>query len=752
MFFPLFCLAAATMISYESLPSAIGATSHHMHQPMPASGGHGIPQQQHTQPPHQTMQQQQQLQHPHQQQMFGQQQQQQAFSASTASAGGGGLSDTNTNTTGEFELDASSSEEIWDLDSNTVKRYNNAAANPVGGPQGGVPGSMGGYGDSGGPGGGGHFTASNVMWGNPMYPHHPGQHGGGGGGFPAGSADMYGNHGTPGGNPGDWMNPNGPPVGGGGLKRPASNHSGQSNEDVKRIKTYQCEACDKWFTSSGHLKRHFNTTLHKNATRQQQQQQHVNPKAGSPRLIPGGPPGAASAPPPNSRLTATPEGAPPPSMNSISSNSTSTLNSSPSPSSPHPSLNSNSTTSAMSNHPSVTSPGGGGGGPPNNNNNNNVPNSPSPRGSSATSGFYSNSSRTSPMTSVASPAKMHPGGGGGMMGHAGSPMAPGQQILSPPPPPPSGMGGASPMRPLPSMKDSSSLSHINSNSNSSSSSSDLVDPATGLKPSEQQQLYQMQQQQQQQQQQMLAVSRSYGHHSNLYSPDSVSAVSRVPAAYPGHPGAHPGGHPGGDPMVGGTTDFGGGMGGVAPSDMYSPSAFSYHGHYSTSMTDYSHTNGGGGAGYTPSGMMYQAAPPMSAPGPGGRYGDIGYVPPSVSEGGGSSVKDDLDQLSVATADLEEGMSEAAGTPATPTDSLEGGVGGGGPPTPNLATPPNVSGPNSMGEYRCNECNKVFNRLCYLKQHNKTFHNGEKPFKCGQCGKRFPVEVLYQVRHHYCFIF
>ena len=31
-----------------------------------------------------------------------------------------------------------------------------------------------------------------------------------------------------------------------------------------------------------------------------------------------------------------------------------------------------------------------------------------------------------------------------------------------------------------------------------------------------------------------------------------------------------------------------------------------------------------------------------------------------------------------------------------------------------------------GEFRCHECNKVFNRICYLKQHNKTFHNGEKP--------------------------
>jgi len=49
-----------------------------------------------------------------------------------------------------------------------------------------------------------------------------------------------------------------------------------------------------------------------------------------------------------------------------------------------------------------------------------------------------------------------------------------------------------------------------------------------------------------------------------------------------------------------------------------------------------------------------------------------------------------------------------------------------------------------GEFRCNECNKGFTRLCYLKQHNKSFHNGEKPYKCNQCGKRFPVEILYQV--------
>merc|ERR1712130_105730 len=53
---------------------------------------------------------------------------------------------------------------------------------------------------------------------------------------------------------GQWM-------GGMGMKA-------QSVVDAKRPKSYQCEACDKWFTSSGHLKRHFNTTLHKNAMKQ----------------------------------------------------------------------------------------------------------------------------------------------------------------------------------------------------------------------------------------------------------------------------------------------------------------------------------------------------------------------------------------------------------------------------------------------------------------------------------------------------
>ncbi|CAB3388636.1 Hypothetical predicted protein [Cloeon dipterum] len=60
-----------------------------------------------------------------------------------------------------------------------------------------------------------------------------------------------------------------PPPSGGGVQQPPSggNQSWKSNE-ARRPKTYNCPACNKWFTSSGHLKRHYNTTLHKNAIKQ----------------------------------------------------------------------------------------------------------------------------------------------------------------------------------------------------------------------------------------------------------------------------------------------------------------------------------------------------------------------------------------------------------------------------------------------------------------------------------------------------
>lgn len=51
---------------------------------------------------------------------------------------------------------------------------------------------------------------------------------------------------------------------------PKSSTTWKSNE-ARRPKTYNCTACNKWFTSSGHLKRHYNTTLHKNAVKSSNQ-------------------------------------------------------------------------------------------------------------------------------------------------------------------------------------------------------------------------------------------------------------------------------------------------------------------------------------------------------------------------------------------------------------------------------------------------------------------------------------------------
>lgn len=51
------------------------------------------------------------------------------------------------------------------------------------------------------------------------------------------------------------------------TKSSKSGGSWKSNE-ARRPKTYNCTACNKWFTSSGHLKRHYNTTLHRNAVKQ----------------------------------------------------------------------------------------------------------------------------------------------------------------------------------------------------------------------------------------------------------------------------------------------------------------------------------------------------------------------------------------------------------------------------------------------------------------------------------------------------
>ncbi|KAI5747559.1 hypothetical protein M8J77_015951 [Diaphorina citri] len=45
--------------------------------------------------------------------------------------------------------------------------------------------------------------------------------------------------------------------------------------------------------------------------------------------------------------------------------------------------------------------------------------------------------------------------------------------------------------------------------------------------------------------------------------------------------------------------------------------------------------------------------------------------------------------------------------------------------------------------RCDDCDKVFNKSCYLKQHIGCFHSGDKPFKCPRCGKRFMEKLQFE---------
>lgn len=54
-----------------------------------------------------------------------------------------------------------------------------------------------------------------------------------------------------------------------------------------------------------------------------------------------------------------------------------------------------------------------------------------------------------------------------------------------------------------------------------------------------------------------------------------------------------------------------------------------------------------------------------------------------------------------------------------------------------------------GVHKCFDCDKTFNKACYLTQHNKTFHSGDKPYKCQRCGKRYSNETIYEnhVKRH-----
>ena len=138
-----------------------------------------------------------------------------------------------------------SSKEIWDMDSHTVKRYN-PGPDPVS--PGPIPTTPTMYGSGVPPTHSVQQLQSKVLWDK--------------------SSTMYSPYDVMGRNPPPGMPPLSVSPGLDGPWTGSMNLKTHGVADSKRPKSYQCEACDKWFTSSGHLKRHYNTTLHKNAMKQ----------------------------------------------------------------------------------------------------------------------------------------------------------------------------------------------------------------------------------------------------------------------------------------------------------------------------------------------------------------------------------------------------------------------------------------------------------------------------------------------------
>ncbi|CAL4173729.1 unnamed protein product [Meganyctiphanes norvegica] len=161
----------------------------------------------------------------------------------------------------------------------------------------------------------------------------------------------------------------------------------------------------------------------------------------------------------------------------------------------------------------------------------------------------------------------------------------------------------------------------------------------------------------------------------------------------------------------------------------------YHGHFSTNTTGYvpqssssmsngpSFYQGGGGSnfgGYNPQGshLVSVFQPANEYPGPQNNsleaFANFKLEEDtSLVSGSQSPEPSHDDEGSEASMDSSESLTSSS----TPT-------------------------PGNTDSFRCHDCGKFFNRMCYLTQHRSTYHEGEKPFKCATCGKRFTDEITF----------
>ena len=739
----------ANMISYveQSSPSAILGTASHLHM-----------QQQQQQSQHLSLVQHQQQQH----HLYHHQPPQHHISDMVSGkisdnllCGADPASDYLSGINNELENE-SSAEEIWDLDSHTVKRYNNAPMEQAGeldglGPL--PPFSM-----------TSSSLPSNHMLGDP-YSSVSSWSNGGHHGYPrqplhvVGRGPQHHMSGYPPAGPGSsddsWM------MGGSGVGSPTMGNNGSKrSDDLKKLKTYQCEACDKWFTSSGHLKRHYNTTLHKNATRQKTSPTSTHSE--------GSPLSGSSSSRPHSGLmpyaddslsykgnqpcSPTPlensgrGGSQPIHPHSISSlNSSTSLSNSSAPSlmnnnNNHPNLSQNNTSNAATPPMTTSIP------PANNNNINNImtnrvnaqspfyqqihgSNSPSSAMRSASSpGMSGKMTPSSPMHhQLSSPMRQQQLPMPQLMALGGSPHN-NRQGMSPPSPQP--LGGHLSNTPI-HENSSSNLSGEDSNQSGGKVQS-VTDCLLFGRPQESP---------------SSPLMRGGSYHqlqpvngpnspANMYSPDSASIVTGRSIIYSSSGAdlgmAHQGGGLYALPMAQQHR-------GMSPMDHYGQQSqqFSYHGNYGCDYPSPHHPNGG-----LPSFQSSLYAPSPARYPPYGQHLSMALIDTDMDPKKDMDMLSNSDHLSVTAGDGLDGIP----TCSTPSDC--------GTSTPGLSVSGNQSlvgsngggggGSGGSGDFRCSECNKGFNRICYLKQHNKSFHNGEKPYKCGQCGKRFPGEVLCQV--------
>lgn len=447
---------------------------------------------------------------------------------------------------------------------------------------------------------------------------------------------------APGWKPNAPSNGNAQPSGGG-------NHGGGS--EARRPKTYNCEACNKWFTSSGHLKRHYNTTLHKNAIKASGGN---TPAAGDGRR----------STTPSSRSTGTPT------VNSPAGSDEKTMDEMPIP---RPSLNSSPKiipSSPGDYHPPSQQP------PPPLIHQQQLQSGPPPLQSLSNNSNYpspqqqqqqqiNNSSSMDPYRLPYSA----PGNPSGMM--TVGPTGP-----APPPPP----GGHLPYYCPPP------VSHSNYSPYPQHAQQHL-------------------QQQQQQQQHVYPQSNTMGYPPNSIAPPPSSNANVQQL----------------------------GVGPIASSRgiiHHQQQQQQQHYHLNHEQTFINNNNT----------IMEHDKIGNNDVEFGGMDSDAFLIKSNDSDcsGGGS------DDSPVGSDDADLDMSDAEEPERSAINVVMPPIKPNGVAVKSrpIAVVADNGGTASVGTFKCTQCDKAFNRVCYLTQHNNTFHKGDKPFKCHMCGKRFPNAELF----------